>query len=199
MGTFTGMANLTGVSTATFDGWYTTPLAGDLSLQGNVSMLVGAGPREALVTDDFCGRPRPASGNFTQGALEHSLGSCATTKPPVSGAGGGAAGGMAGGAAGGAAGGSFAGGSAAGGSAGGLAAGGSAAGGSAGGSAGGEFGGGAAGGSTCACAPSEACEQGRCVPLMGGCGCSSAGGSLLVALVFLVARGHQRRRGSSPS
>jgi hypothetical protein len=198
MGTFTGMANLTGVSTATFDGWYTTPLAGDLSLQGNVSMLVGAGPREALVTDDFCGRPRPASGNFTQGALEHSLGSCATTKPPVSGAGGGAAGGMAGGAAGGTTGGGVAGGAAAGGSAGGLAAGGSAAGGSAGGSAGGEFAGGAAGGSTCACAPSEACEQGRCVPLMGGCGCSSAGGSLLVALVFLVARGHQRR-GSSPS
>jgi len=66
MGTFTGMANLVNVTTPTFDGWYTTPLAGDLSVMGNVSMLVGAGPREALVTDDFCGRPRPATGQFTQ-------------------------------------------------------------------------------------------------------------------------------------
>jgi hypothetical protein len=95
MGTFTGMGNVTGVTTATFDGWYTTPLAGDLSLMAPPTMLLGAGPREPLVTDDFCGRPRPASGGFTQGALESSLGSCATNKPPDGGlpAGGGAAGG----------------------------------------------------------------------------------------------------------
>ncbi|MDX2012851.1 MAG: PE-PGRS family protein [Myxococcaceae bacterium] len=203
MGTFSGMANLTGVTTATFDGWYTTPLTGDLSLQGSVSMLVGAGPRDALVTDDFCGRPRPASGPFTQGALEHSLGSCVTTKPPMGGAGGGSAGGgsAGGGSAGGgsAGGGSAAGGSAAGGSAGGGSAGGSAGGGSAGGEAGGPgvSAGGTAGSGTCSCSASETCERGRCVPVMGGCGCSSAGGSLvLLSLWLFSALG--RRRGWRP-
>jgi hypothetical protein len=193
MGTFTGMANLTGVSTATFDGWYTTPLSGDLSLQGNVSMLIGAGPREALVTDDFCGRPRPASGPYTQGALEHSLGSCVTTKPPLGGLGGGSAGG-------GSAGGATAGGVAGGGSmAGGSATSGGAAGGTAGGMSGGASAGGAAvaGGSaggeaSCQCDASERCEGGRCVPVMAGCGCGVVDGPALGVLLLL--RGLRRRR-----
>ncbi|MCU0701021.1 MAG: PE-PGRS family protein [Myxococcaceae bacterium] len=203
LGTFAGMANLTGVTTATFDGWYTTPLAGDLSVQGSVSMLVGAGPREPLVTDDFCGRPRPTSGPYTQGALEHSLGSCVTTKPPMGGGGGGgsASGGSAGG--GSAGGGSAGGGSAGGGSAGGESAGGgSAGGGSSGGgsAAGGDAGGsavsagGAAGNGACACSASEACEAGRCVPVMGGCGCSSASGSLVLSLWLLTALNRRRSR-----
>ncbi|WP_375757517.1 chondroitinase-B domain-containing protein [Corallococcus exercitus] len=71
-GTFT--ANRTGVANATFESWYVAPLKGDLTLKGDVSSLIGAAPRNALATEDFCRRPRPASA--TLGALEHSLGNC---------------------------------------------------------------------------------------------------------------------------
>ena len=75
--TFNAGTNRTQVSAATFEGWYVAPLQGNLTLEGNVSSLLGAAGAHAQVTDDWCGRPRPASGPFTLGALEHSLGNCA--------------------------------------------------------------------------------------------------------------------------
>ncbi|ATB33605.1 PE-PGRS family protein [Melittangium boletus] len=75
--TFDAGTNLTQVSAATFEGWYVAPLQGNLTLEGSVSSLLGAAGAHAQVTDDWCGRPRPASGPFTLGALEHSLGNCA--------------------------------------------------------------------------------------------------------------------------
>lgn len=78
--TFKGSANFTHVTTGSFEGWYAKPLQGDLSLRGDVSRLIGRAPPAALVTDDFCGRPRPVGGILTHGALEHSLGDCGTSK-----------------------------------------------------------------------------------------------------------------------
>lgn len=89
--THTEGVNLLDVSQTDFDGWYTDPLAGDLSLVGAApTELVGMGTAE--VTDDYCGRARPGA-DLTLGALEHSLGSCDTFPPPggsTSGQGGGA-------------------------------------------------------------------------------------------------------------
>ena len=73
--------NLENVPDAMFTSWYTAPLSGDLSVTGDVSSLVGAGPARAEVPDDYCARTRPA-GMVTLGALEHSLGACATVTPP---------------------------------------------------------------------------------------------------------------------
>ncbi|MDC0707746.1 chondroitinase-B domain-containing protein [Stigmatella sp. ncwal1] len=75
-GTFEAGTNLLNVSSATFSGWYQEPLKGNLTIQGNVSMLIGAAAARAQVVDDFCGQPRPAQGAYTLGALEHSLGDC---------------------------------------------------------------------------------------------------------------------------
>lgn len=75
-GTFTAGTNQLNVSSATFTGWYQDPLKGNLTIKGNVSSLVGAAAARAEVVDDFCGRPRPAQGLYTLGALEHSLGDC---------------------------------------------------------------------------------------------------------------------------
>ncbi|SET45418.1 chondroitinase-B domain-containing protein [Stigmatella erecta] len=75
-GTFEAGTNLLNVSSATFSGWYQEPLKGDLTVRGNVSSLIGAAAARAQVVDDFCGRPRPAQGAYTLGALEHSLGDC---------------------------------------------------------------------------------------------------------------------------
>ena len=75
-GTFTAGTNQTNVTTTTFANWYVAPLKGDLTLKGSVTSLIGAGARNALVTDDFCGRPRPSTGAYTLGALEHSQGNC---------------------------------------------------------------------------------------------------------------------------
>ncbi|WP_224247877.1 chondroitinase-B domain-containing protein [Hyalangium gracile] len=75
-GSFTAGTNLMNVSSATWDSWYVAPLAGDLRVEGNVSQLIGAAAARATVTNDFCARPRPSSGNYTLGALEHSLGEC---------------------------------------------------------------------------------------------------------------------------
>ncbi|SEM03218.1 Myxococcales GC_trans_RRR domain-containing protein [Stigmatella aurantiaca] len=75
--TFESGTNLLNVSTATFSGWYQEPLKGDLTVRGNVSSLIGAAAARPQVVDDFCGRPRPAQGAYTMGALEHSLGDCA--------------------------------------------------------------------------------------------------------------------------
>ncbi|RKG94581.1 chondroitinase-B domain-containing protein [Corallococcus carmarthensis] len=67
-------ANRMSVTTDDFAAWYVAPLKGDLTLKGDVSVLIGAGTRNALVTEDFCARPRPTA--TTMGALEHSLGNC---------------------------------------------------------------------------------------------------------------------------
>ena len=79
-GTSTQTANIENVILGVFQMWYRMPLSGDLTVTGGVGMLVGQGPTNALVTDDYCGRPRPA-GAHTIGALEHSLGSCDTSNP----------------------------------------------------------------------------------------------------------------------
>lgn len=71
--------NLLDVAQASFDAWYTAPLAGDLSLKTEPTELLGAG--NPAVADDLCVRDRPASG-LTLGALEHTLGSCDTLPPP---------------------------------------------------------------------------------------------------------------------
>ena len=69
------------VPAAMFTTWYADPMSGDLSVIGDVAALVGAGPARSEVVDDYCARTRP-SGMITLGALEHSLGACATTTPP---------------------------------------------------------------------------------------------------------------------
>jgi MYXO-CTERM domain-containing protein len=75
-GTFDAGTNLANVAPATFSGWYQDPLKGDLTIRGDVSALSGAAAASAQVVDDFCGRPRPAQGAYSLGALEHSLGNC---------------------------------------------------------------------------------------------------------------------------
>ena len=82
---FTAGTNLTNVADTTWSGWYQAPLAGDLRLKGSVSQLIGAAAPRAAVTDDFCARARPGSGNSTLGALEHSLGDCAAGGAPDAG------------------------------------------------------------------------------------------------------------------
>jgi parallel beta-helix repeat protein len=77
-GTFTAGTNMMNVTSATWDSWYVAPLAGDLRVEGNVSQLIGGAAVRSAVTDDHCARPRPSSGAFTLGALEHSLGDCGT-------------------------------------------------------------------------------------------------------------------------
>jgi hypothetical protein len=75
-GTFVAGTNLLNVTSATFAGWYQEPLRGNLTVRGNVSTLIGAAAAWPQVVDDFCGRPRPAQGAYTLGALEHALGDC---------------------------------------------------------------------------------------------------------------------------
>ncbi len=94
--THTEGTNLESVAQSSFDAWYVDPLAGDLSLLSTPTELIGAG--SDLVDDDYCARARPATAQ-TLGALEHSLGDCATFPPPGPGEGGaGGAGGGGGGA-----------------------------------------------------------------------------------------------------
>jgi MYXO-CTERM domain-containing protein len=78
--TSTQTANVENVILGVFQMWYSEPLTGNLGVKGNVGSLIGQGPTTPLVTDDYCGRARPA-GAWTQGALEHSLGGCTTTNP----------------------------------------------------------------------------------------------------------------------
>ncbi|QRK06435.1 right-handed parallel beta-helix repeat-containing protein [Archangium violaceum] len=84
-GTFTAGTNMMNVTSATWDSWYVAPLAGDLRIEGNVSKLIGGAAARSSVTDDHCARPRPSSGAYTLGALEHSLGDCGTTSTPPDG------------------------------------------------------------------------------------------------------------------
>ena len=55
------------------------PLAGEPARsRADVSSLIGGAAARSAVTDDHCARPRPSSGAYTLGALEHSLGDCGT-------------------------------------------------------------------------------------------------------------------------
>jgi hypothetical protein len=81
-GTFTAGTNLMNVTSATWDSWYVAPLAGDLRIESNVTQLIGGAAARSSVTDDHCARPRPSTGAYTLGALEHSLGDCGTGTPP---------------------------------------------------------------------------------------------------------------------
>lgn len=78
-GTF--MNNLDNVAASTFAGFYQAPLQGDLRKRGDLAMLLGQGMPVAEVSDDYCGRSRSAP--FDVGALQHSLGDCDTTRPPL--------------------------------------------------------------------------------------------------------------------
>lgn len=73
--------NLEMVPASMFTSWYADPMNGDLSVTGDVSSLVGAGPARTDVVDDYCARTRPPN-MVTLGAVEHSLGACSTTTPP---------------------------------------------------------------------------------------------------------------------
>ncbi|MFO0612112.1 MAG: chondroitinase-B domain-containing protein [Polyangiaceae bacterium] len=73
--------NLENVAQSDFDGWYMTPLTGDLRLKGAPTALLGKGPTLADVTDDYCARARGTESDL--GALESSLGDCETTTPPA--------------------------------------------------------------------------------------------------------------------
>lgn len=68
-----------------FAAMYQAPLAGDLRLKGDVSALTGK-ISGVTINDDYCGRPR-GTAPFDLGALESSLGDCATVPPPKGGAG----------------------------------------------------------------------------------------------------------------
>lgn len=73
--------NEEGLPDDTFDTAYANPVRGDLRLLTPPSRWAGSVSRRYGVSDDFCGRARPA-GNATAGALEQTLGSCETRKPP---------------------------------------------------------------------------------------------------------------------
>ena len=81
-GTMTTNGNVENVALSQFQQWYASPLTGDLSVLGDVSSLIGAGPMRADVKNDYCGALRP-NGALTVGALEHSVAVCDTTRPPV--------------------------------------------------------------------------------------------------------------------
>jgi parallel beta-helix repeat protein len=77
-GTFTGVDNLMDVPAAEFAAMYHAPLEGDLRKKGDLAKLIDKATA-AKVGDDYCARAR--SGTHDLGALEHSLGDCATTTP----------------------------------------------------------------------------------------------------------------------
>jgi MYXO-CTERM domain-containing protein len=85
-GTYSGDDNLI-VTLGDFMGWYTNPLQGDLTRKGDLAPILHKGTASALVPDDYCARPRSATPDW--GALESSLGDCATNPPPLSGSGAG--------------------------------------------------------------------------------------------------------------
>ena len=80
-GVFTGSDNLMDVATTTFAAMYLDPLKGDLRKKGDLSNVLDKGTA-SIVTDDYCARAR--AGSHDWGALEHSLGDCETTTPPLS-------------------------------------------------------------------------------------------------------------------
>ncbi|MFO0579353.1 MAG: chondroitinase-B domain-containing protein [Polyangia bacterium] len=78
-GTFAN--NIENIAQATFTSYYQAPLLGDLRKKGDLSALIGAGPLHNEVPDDYCARTRSAP--YDVGALQHSLGDCDTTRPPL--------------------------------------------------------------------------------------------------------------------
>lgn len=80
--TMTASGNLMNLATTDFTSWYRAPLDGDLSVIGDVSALIGSAPMRPDVKDDYCAAIRP-SGALTMGALEHSVPTCDTTRPPM--------------------------------------------------------------------------------------------------------------------
>lgn len=81
-GSFTGTDNLTQVPPADFSAMYVAPLQGDLRKKGDLGKLLDKGGATAGVVDDYCARTR-VDGKHDWGALEHSLGDCTTTIPPL--------------------------------------------------------------------------------------------------------------------
>jgi len=81
-GSFSGSDNLTNVPLSDFNAWYQDPLAGDLRQKGSLAQIVDQGGATPGVTDDYCARTR-VDGKHDWGALEHSLGDCVTTTPPL--------------------------------------------------------------------------------------------------------------------
>jgi parallel beta-helix repeat protein len=92
--THTAANNLTGVTLATFNALYVSPLTGDLRRKGDLSALLGKAPALADVPNDYCARAR--TGSWDLGALQHALGDCVTLPPPGSPSGAGGSGGAAG-------------------------------------------------------------------------------------------------------
>jgi parallel beta-helix repeat protein len=80
-GVFAG--NLENVTAQDFAGWYVDPLGADLRKKGDLTALLDKGTAPPGVSEDYCARAR---GNLPieLGALEHSLGDCVTTRPPLS-------------------------------------------------------------------------------------------------------------------
>lgn len=74
--------NVVELSQAAFEAMYMAPLAGDLRKKGALTVLLGKGPVNADVPADYCLRARTAAWDL--GALQHSLGDCATVPPPSS-------------------------------------------------------------------------------------------------------------------
>ena len=81
-GTFTSKTNLMDV--VDFTTWYVDPLAGNLKKKGDLSSLLQKVALRGDVTDDYCARAR-TDGKLDLGALEHTLGDCDTTRPPLGG------------------------------------------------------------------------------------------------------------------
>lgn len=85
-GTHTEGTNSIDVPLETFTGWYQDAEHGDLSITGDVTTIAKVAG-DSAVPDDYCVRERPA-GDYTMGALEHTLGDCETLPPPGSGSSG---------------------------------------------------------------------------------------------------------------
>ena len=81
-GTFTAKTNLMDV--VDFTSWYVDPMNGNLKKKGDLSSLLQKVALRADVPDDYCARAR-SDGKLDLGALEHTLGDCDTTRPPLGG------------------------------------------------------------------------------------------------------------------
>jgi parallel beta-helix repeat protein len=75
--------NRQGITTTQFMEMYRNAFDGDLAVIGDVSPFIGGGIRRSDVLDDYCAAIRPST-SYTIGALEHSLPTCDTTRPPMS-------------------------------------------------------------------------------------------------------------------
>ncbi len=80
--TMTATSNQQNLAVSQLLAWYRDPLIGDLTVIGDVSVLKTAGPTRADVLNDYCVQQRPST-MYTLGAIEHAVGTCDTTRPPV--------------------------------------------------------------------------------------------------------------------